>query len=291
MKTYKILALLAAIILYMPLFGQEEMMDVMVEKSAVITAAEFMKMNKANKELVIIDAGKSYDDAHIKKAMYINPKELNREDEVLTGAVKLPEDLATYFGEKGVAHDAEIVIYDEGSQKYSSRVFWILKYLGAENVSILHKDLAEWRSARVILTEQVPSYKPTVFIPAVKPELAATLDQTLAAIEEGTHYILDVRSADEFNGVEKSEGHIPGAVHINYEDMLTETGAFKSVEELQAIITESGIDKDTGIIIYCKTGVKATVAYIALKYVLECEDIKVYDGAYEEWVLNYEVVK
>jgi thiosulfate/3-mercaptopyruvate sulfurtransferase len=289
MKSYKILALLAAIILYIPLFGQDT--DVMVEKSSVITAAEFMKMNKANKELVIIDAGKSYDDSHIKKAMYINPKELNREDEVLKGALKSVEDLAAYFGEKGVAHDAEIVLYDEGSQKYSSRVYWILKYLGAENVSILHKDLDEWRNARVLLTEQVPSYKATTFIPNVNPEISVDLDQTLAAIEEGTHYILDVRTADEFNGVEKSDGHIPGAVHINYEDMLTETGAFKSAQELEALLTDAGIDKDTGIIIYCKTGVKATVAYVALKDVLLCEDVKVYDGAYEEWVLNYEVVK
>ncbi len=109
----------------------------------IISAGEFMKMFKADKNLVVVDASKadSYAKTHVKNAVNIPYKTLNKEGDI-EGMLKSPDELAAIFGSKGVSETNTIVVYDGGSQKYSSRVYWVLKYLGAPNVKILHKDIS-----------------------------------------------------------------------------------------------------------------------------------------------------
>ena len=104
--------------------------------------------------------------------------------------------------------------------------------------------------------------------------------------------VVDARTADEFAGNhKKSEGHIPGALNLNYEDLLTSTGTFKSSEELQTIADGLGLTRDKELIFYCQTSIRAGVHYYAFKKILGYENVKVYDGAYNEWFAKKEVVQ
>ena len=67
------------------------------------------------------------------------------------GLLKSPAELAELFGSKGITETSNIVVYDGGSQKYSSRIYWTLKYLGASNVKLLHKDMDMFKKSRVLL--------------------------------------------------------------------------------------------------------------------------------------------
>ena len=258
----------------------------------LISAKDFAAMMKSEKDLVILDASKAstYATNHVKGAIHIDHNSLYREGDV-KGVIKPPAELAEIFGSLGVGDHSKVVVYDEGSQKYSTRVYWILKYLGKENVSILHKDLAEWRPARIMLTAAVPTPEPAALTPKVNDEVYASLDEVETDKDLSGYVLVDVRTPDEYNGVKNSEGHIPGAINLNYEDLLTDTGAFKPKEELEKIAREHGLTSDRGIIFYCKTSVRAAVAFVAFRDMLGYPNVQVYDGAYNEWVAKHSVVQ
>jgi len=272
-------------LLYVAAIGQND----------IVTAKQFMDMVKAKENLVIIDASKesSYKTSHVKNAVNIPHKTLYKSGAV-EGLIKSPEELAKIFGNKGVSNQSKIVVYDGGSQKYSTRVYWILKYLGAKDVKVLHKDMNQWKKVRVPLTRMPASVKPTSFSPAVDKSTAVDIAYVKAHLTDGNVKILDARTPAEFNGTSTdpvSKGHIPGAINLNHKDLLTGSEAFKSKTEIEAIVGKLGISSGNEIIIYCRTSVRGGVLYVAFKEILGYKNVKMYDGAYTEWETKYDFEK
>lgn len=275
MKTAKYLVSLLSLLLFAgAVFAQNNL----------ITAKDFMELRKSTEDLVIVDANKpsNYNEVHVKGAINVYHNDMYKEGDV-KGLLMDPNDLAVFFGEKGISETTPVVIYDDGSQKYSTRVFWALKYLGAQNVKILHKDMDEWRKVRVPLTAMAPKVTPVTFTPAVNEALLATTNYVMERTDDAEVVLIDCRTADEFNGLSKSEGHIPGAININYEDLLAENGSFLPVEEMKSILAQNGVTADKEVILYCKTSVRACVSFVALTELLNFPNVRVYDGAYNEW--------
>ena len=284
----KILKIFASMFVFLLLSGLN-----LQAQGDIISADEFMKLTKADKTVVVVDANKpsNYEANHVKGAINIYHNDLYQDGEI-KGLIKSPEELAAFFGEKGIGETTTVVIYDDGSQKYSSRVYWILKYLGAENVKVLHKDMDTWRKARIPLTAQATTLEAVTFTPDTsKEKLMAGMHCITKHQDDPMAVIVDNRTADEYNGIKKSEGHLPGAININYEDLLTETGAFKTAEELAAIAEANGINAEKELILYCRTSVRAAVAFVAFRNILGYENVKVYDGAYLEWAASNPVVQ
>ena len=247
----------------------------------IISAADFMKLVKSDKNLIIIDAGKAdtYQKMHVKNAVNIPAASLAIEGNDIDGILKSPAALATLFGDAGVSETNTIVVYDEGSQKYSSRVYWTLKYLGAPNVKILHKDMDEWKTVRVPITRMpTPSGKAT-FTPNVNKNLYADIAQ----VKSGKAKIVDVRTAEEFSGnADNSDGHLPGAISLDYKLLLTDKEAFKSKDEMAKVLAAYNFTPETPIICYCRTSVRAAVLYVALVNVMGYQHVKVYENSYLE---------
>jgi thiosulfate/3-mercaptopyruvate sulfurtransferase len=266
-----------------------------IGQSDIISASDFAALVKSDKNLRIIDASKesSYKTSHLKNAVNIPHLTLYKDGDI-EGLIKSPADLAKIFGSKGISETNTIVIYDGGSQKYSTRVYWILKYLGAPNVKILHKNNEDWKKARLAPTRMATAVKATTFTPKVNSAIAADMAAVKAAQKDTKTVIVDVRKPDEFNGTSTnpvSDGHIPGAVNINHLDVLTATEAFKSKAEIEKIAASKGISADKTVILYCKTSVRAGVLYVAFTQILGYKNVKVYDGAYNEWVASNTVEK
>ncbi len=254
------------------------------EKSLI--GKEFSAFKKENKDLVVIDARKATDYAkmHIIKSVNVPYKDLYK-DGLSAGLIKDPAALAAYFGKKGISNTSAIVIYDDGSNKYNSRVYWVLKYMGAENVQLLHKNMNQWKMARIPLTKAIVPAKKAVFTPKVNKAISAEMSVVKASLTNVNTILVDTRDAVEYDGSYKdSEGHIPGAINIPFKEVLNANGSFKTKAELEALASKYGLTADKEIILYCKTRVRASVAYFALKNILEYPNVKVYDGAYNEWV-------
>ncbi len=253
----------------------------------VIEVKDFAAELKNNKSMIVIDvqAGDVYAKRHIQGAINIPHKSLYKTGPI-DGQFKDVEELAAIFGKSGLTADAKIVIYDDGSQKYNSRVWWVLSYLGATDISVLHMDMSEMEAARVPMTSTPTKLKAATFTPAVKEGVNIDMASVKALDGNANALILDNREIDEYNGADKdkrSKGHLPGAVYMNYKEVLTASGAFKTKEETIATAAKFGATPEKEIVVYCQTGIKAAVVYIALKEIAGFENVKLYAGAYAEW--------
>ncbi len=251
----------------------------------VISAKDFTAEKKKDKTMVVIDANTAdnYAKSHVMGAVNVPHKELYKDGEI-EGLIKSPADLAAYFGKKGISNTSNIVLYDDGSNKYSSRVYWILDYLGATNLRILHKDMDVWKVARVPLTRNPTSVKAATFTPSVNSAIIASAADVKGC--SGNCVVVDARHVSEYDGTSEkpvSDGHIKGAINAEYKEFLDDKGAFKSADQLKAVAAKHGLTSDKTIILYCQTSVRAAAIFVALKEILAYPNVKVYDGAYNEW--------
>ena len=256
----------------------------------VISAKDFAAELKANKELVVIDVNGAdiYAKQHIQGAINIPHKNLYITGPV-EGQFKSAAELAAIFGKKGVSNTSKIVLYDEGSNRYNSRVWWILKSIGATDVSILHFNMAQFEAARIPLTATAASKKAITFT-VNESHYKAFKMTDMQKLAEGT-LLLDGREKDEFEGADaakKSNGHLPGAVWMNFKEVLTATGAYKSKEEIIDIAAKFGATPEKPIVVYCNSGIKAAVLYIALKEIAGFQNVSNYVGSYADWTSNPE---
>lgn len=257
----------------------------------IISAKDFMALQKENKDLVVIDASKSklYDQAHIKGAINIPYAKLNDKEHAVNGMLLPVDKVAEVLGAKGVSHTDAIVVYDEGSQKYSTRVYWILKYLGAENVKLLHKNMSEFRKARVMLTSAVPSASAKTFTPTLNTDIIADAAYVESILGDPNVVIIDARTPEEFTGTgtgknEYSKGHIEGSVSIPYESMIEgEDKVFITPEAFKALAPEVDFAPEKTYVALCKTGVKGAAMYAYLKEVMGLPNVKLYEGSYLDW--------
>ncbi|MCD4723193.1 MAG: hypothetical protein K8R63_00015, partial [Bacteroidales bacterium] len=212
----------------------------------LLTAKEFTAEKKKDKTMVVIDASSAddYAKSHVMGAVNVPHKTLHQEGDI-EGLILSPENLAAYFGGKGISNTSNIVIYDGGTNKAASRVYWILDYVGAENIRILHKDMAQWKAARLPLTRNKTTVKATTFTPNLNNSIIVQEAGVKAC--SGNCILVDVRHISEYNGTSEkpvSAGHIKGAINVEYKEFVDDKGAFKSKDQLTALAEKNGLSAD-----------------------------------------------
>ncbi|WP_321297419.1 sulfurtransferase [Marinifilum fragile] len=252
----------------------------------IISVPDYVKLMK-DKNTILISARKpaDYKKVHIVNAVNIDHKELYN-NEPIKSVLKSPDEIAKILGAKGLNESMNIVIYDGGTGKYSGRLYWILKYLGAKNVKILDGHIDAWKAARKPVTRIPTKVKATTFTPNLNQNIIVDLAYVDKVKSNANVVLVDVRSPEEFNGTKESKirkGSIPGSVNLEFKNVLNAKKMLKSKEELAKLFKAKGITADKEVILFCETSVRAGIVYLALVTALDYPNVKVYDGAYYEW--------
>ena len=276
MKKFRYIFSLAITFLFIGLtFGQD------------LISVKELASKLSDPNVVVVSAQKpdKYAATHIKGSINVPPAVLTI-DEPIEYILNTPAKMAKILGEAGISNTKEIILYDNGTSKYSGRLYWTLVYMGAENVKILNGELKAWKTGRKPITKTPTKGSPTTFTVNLKPQYLAKMDEVKKATTNASYVIIDARDADEFAGTDESDlrkGHIPGAINIDYKEMLDAKGMLKSKDALAALFTAKGVSKDKTIIIYCASSVRASIEFFALTSILDYPNVKVYDGAFNEW--------
>ncbi len=256
--------------------------------AGVITAKELAKLSKEG-NVVIVSARQAsdYSKKHIKGAVNIYHKYLYKTDGI-SSMLKSADEIAKIFGEKGITENSKIVIYDNGKNKLAGRLYWIFDYMGAKDVNILGGHLKGWGKVRGKVTPKATEIAPAKFDAKPNAGILATMDYVKAHKDDANVILVDVRSADEYNGIDEDEnitrkGHIPGAINFEFKNILNEDDTIKTKEEIAEIVKNASITPDKKIILYCASSVRAGIVYMALTSILDFPNVKVYDGAFYEW--------
>jgi 3-mercaptopyruvate sulfurtransferase SseA/precorrin-6B methylase 2 len=146
-------------------------------------------------------------------------------------------------GQLGIGPDSHVVVYGRVLTD-TARVWWTLKYLGHANVTILDGGWQWWRK------EKRPTEATTLNIEVVKyePKFQADrleeIDSLKKSLNSGKVTVVDTRTKDEFTGTDvrgKRGGHIPGAKHLEWKELVAEDGRFKSAAQLKVLFHERDI--------------------------------------------------
>jgi thiosulfate/3-mercaptopyruvate sulfurtransferase len=194
------------------------------------------------------------------------------------------------MGKHGVDFDKEIVLYcNKGSN--AGRMYWIMKMMGAANVKLLDGNLDAWKAARKPVTRMPKMPKKTTVNASLNRTSYLTMADVKSQRGKSNVVLVDARKDEYFNGTDpKSKGHIEGAISINSDLMRDEKGLIKSAEELNKLFASKGVTKDKEIILYCQTSTRAGLLYTIMTTKLGYKNVKVYDGAYNEWITTNKVV-
>ncbi len=147
--------------------------------------------------------------------------------------------------------------------------------------------MEQFGAARIPLTATPASGKATTFTLAESTFKACSADDVKNRAEGAV--LLDAREKDEFAGADaakKSKGHISGAVWMNFKEVLTANGAYKSKDEIIAAAAKYGATPEKTVIVYCNSGVKASVLYVAMKEIAGFQNVQYYAGSYADWASN-----
>ena len=204
-------------------------------------------------------------------------------------------DFEQLLSHAGISPATHVVLYGDNNNWFAAYGFWIFKYYGHENVSLMDGGLKKWKLENRPLTAEVPSYPPTAYrVTKINAEYRADRDYIKQRLDQPGFAMVDVRSPAEFAGeiiappgmseTAQRAGHIPGAVNVPWSQAVAENGAYKSKEELAALYGNKGImGSDGEIVTYCRIGERSSHSWVVLKYILGCENVRNYDGSWTEW--------
>ncbi len=250
----------------------------------VISVQDLSKIMKKKDVVIVCATSEKGYKVHITGSVNV-PYSSLCDDKPVKNLIKPAGDMAKLLGTKGVTPEKTIVVYDEGSGKYSGRMYWLLKYLGAPNVKMLDGNLIAWKAKRRPITGSPSKVAAGTFTAKADASILANIADVKSAAGNSSVVLVDARTPAEFAGTAKTElrkGHIPGAVNIDHTTLLDKKSLLKSNDALKPLFESKGVTKDKTVIAYCESSTRAGIVFLALKG-LGYPNVKVYDGAYLEW--------
>ncbi|MGB2695968.1 MAG: sulfurtransferase [Dehalococcoidia bacterium] len=187
----------------------------------------------------------------------------------------------------GLRPDDTLVFYGDAGGRHAARALWTFEYYRHPGpLHWLDGGREKWQREGRPMTADVPTIAPSDYpTPHEHDErLRATWQQIEMHIHDGAHAVLDVRTPEEYQGTDVRAargGHIPGAVHIFWEDALTPDGSLRPKKELERLYAR--LPKDKSIAVHCQLGVRAAHTWFVLRHVLGYPDVRNYDGSWQEW--------
>ena len=160
----------------------------------------------------------NYLDGHIPGALFFDTDWL--ENGYPRWSLRDPAVLQQCFGACGVAADATIVVYADAYDA-ACRLWWVLRYCGAQDVRVLAGGRAGWRAAGLPLDTTPVAAGTARFDAPLRTEYLASTSDVRAALVRADAQLIDVRTPAEYLGQRSGyayldcAGRIPGAINAD----------------------------------------------------------------------------
>lgn len=259
-----------------------------------LVSTQWVADNKGSIRLVEVDVDTTqYESGHIPGAVAFN-WQTQLQDQVNRDILS-KEEFAALLSEHGISSDTHVVLFGDNNNWFAAYAFWLFKYYGHENVSLMNGGRKKWIDEGREQTTDVPTYPATTYaVTQINADLRADRDYIKARLGNGEFGLVDVRSPAEYVGdiiappgmseTAQRAGHIPGASNIPWSQAVAEDGTYKSADELRQLYASKGITPDTQeIVAYCRIGERSSHSWFALKYILGYDNVRNYDGSWTEW--------
>ena len=234
----------------------------------------------------------AYEKNHIPNALYAHLDE-DLSGEIIpgsTGRHPFPsiEAFCGTCSAWGIDASKQVVIYDQGHGGIAARLWFLLKWMGHQNVAVLNGGWKHWEAQEYPVTQTIKTPKPAVFLPRPNPAFLVDMDFIAANYNNTKYLLVDSRSAERYRGeqepIDPVAGHIPWAISAPFLENLDSNGLFLDHAQLtkrfDSLLKEQALE-DT--IFYCGSGVTACHNLLAL-HAIGRENAKLFPGSWSKWI-------
>jgi thiosulfate/3-mercaptopyruvate sulfurtransferase len=232
-----------------------------------------------------------YQRLHIEGAVGLRVHHYLKEDNSATGHHLMGAgQFAQVMSAHGIGSEQTVVAYDNSGGLYAARLWWALDYYGHSACKVLNGGFRSWYLEGRQVTQDQPRVQRAEFqARSGKVDTLCSLEGVTAAIDDPNTVIWDVRSLEEHEGTDdrpnKRHGHIPGAVHMEWLELLeppVRSGILLPAEEISRRLTALGITPDKRVVTHCQAGIRAAQGAYILR-LMGYDDVSNYDASWNEW--------
>ena len=258
------------------------------ERVRVFDATVFLRRAVDGGPYTVESGRESYARAHIPGAGFADiPGALSDPTSPFAFTLPAAEHFAAAIGRLGIGNGTHVVAYAQDIQMWATRLWWLLRYFGHDDTSVLDGGLVAWTAADGPVESGESKYTPASFTARPRPELLASLADVREITENGSACLVNALSPEAFRGEGPSAysrpGRIPGSVNVPWNGLVdATTNRFRPPAELAAALNGGGVRTDQPVIAYCGGGISATVDLFALSLTGR-DDARLYDGSLTEW--------
>jgi thiosulfate/3-mercaptopyruvate sulfurtransferase len=222
--------------------------------------------------------------------------------------LELPDanELMSTIGGLGVTAGSRVVIVTAPNPEEppyfglanATRVADTLIYAGVANVAILDGGYPKWAAEKRPVDKQAPAKSPVTYQAAVNGAMFVPMNYVKQRLADAV--IIDARDMVVYTGAviepfANKPGHIPNAKSLPAPWIWNEnpngTYTYKDPKTLLTIASaEVGDPGNQEIIVYCGVGGYASSWWFVFTQMLGYQNVKIYDGAAQEWVKHYDMV-
>jgi len=236
---------------------------------------------------------KAYEAGHIPGAYFMDTEnDLAGPKTGKNGRHPLPDldEFAAKMNRCGVAPGVQVVVYDDMGGNFAVRLWWMLSWMGHDQVALLDGGFPLWQKEGRPLTTEVPPPRPGRFVP--RPHLGDVVDAAYVDRfrEDPSIPLVDARNAERFAGLNETidpvAGHIPGAVNRFWQKNLLPDGRFKKPDQLRAEYSDLlGSAAPETTVHMCGSGVTACHNMFAMA-LAGLPAGRLYTGSWSEWIAD-----
>ena len=239
----------------------------------------------------VVESGREqYEKSHIPNSSYIDlQSDLSDKDSPYRFTMPDLKVLSENFQKVGIGEGFHIVLYSRNGTQWSARIWWMLRSVGVDNVSILDGGFNEWTRLGLPTSDKILTFPKSNFNFKPRNEIFIDKEPVIKALEDKNTKILNSLTEDIHKGLNPRygrPGRIPNSLNIPFHKLLDpETGKFLGAEELLEIFQKNKISYENQIINYCGGGIAASLEAFVL-YQLGYKNLKIYDNSLSEWAID-----
>lgn len=261
-----------------------------------LVSTEWLNENLHDPSLVVIDirSPSEYEAGHIFRSINIPFAPVSKWSVIRNDLLlELPnaEDLFKTIGDAGIDENSKVVIVGKTDNTFAladaARVAFTLIYAGVKNVAILNGGINKWIQEKREITREIIETRAKKYVGKIQSHMVVSKEYVLSRI--GRAIIIDARDPDVYFVVNIEpfapvRGHIPTAKNLPAPWIWEKDGTYRSEDELRSIVSNIIPSTKSEVIIYCGVGGYATAWWYVLHEILGYENVKVYDGSWQEWI-------
>lgn len=261
----------------------------MIFHQTIIEAAE-LKPLLGKDNVVLLDCRRQRGVQHIQGAQLVHfGKDLKGKIiKGVTGRSPLPriDTFVKKCCEWGIDATKQVIVYDENNGAFAARLWWMLQWLGHENVAVLNGGWDHWVAMKFPMTSGIIAPRRTDFQPKENRDMLVYRHDVEQMIKDKKDVLVDARAAERYRGevepVDPKAGHIPTAINLPHAENCDDQSLWKSKQAIEDRLAPIISDHHTTVM-YCGSGVTACHNILAAKYV-GMPAPKLYVGSWSGWI-------